>query len=319
MPSLPRFSVLVILTAACGTYNANRAALVPRATPRMTSGQPLTGFAQFSAGASSVANLGEPGVGDPDAGIEIPSTQLHSSLKLAPNDRVSFGLLYENGLDRGATPLKSTQPPVENGSVQGYGFSIDVSVPTGDPKWRVGLGLDAMMWTVPYVEFLTCAKGEDCFPFMIEDKGTDNVGTFAASVTPSYRADKHVTVFGGLTVRQHPTLQQKTTEVDPIFDEPEVDSGPFNVIGAAGIEIAFADGGLLASAMAYMDFTGDPAKYKPGLALMLSVPIGKREPKPRPAPVLVPVYDPASGAPPPPPAYPPTYPPPPPPPPPAGY
>jgi hypothetical protein len=58
-----------VLATACGTYNANRAALVPAATPRMTTGQPSSGVAQLDVGASSVTHLQDPGVGDPSAGI----------------------------------------------------------------------------------------------------------------------------------------------------------------------------------------------------------------------------------------------------------
>ncbi|MBS1118070.1 MAG: hypothetical protein H6Q90_298 [Deltaproteobacteria bacterium] len=279
---------LMLVFAGCGTYNYNRAALVPRATPRMTNGQPLTGKGQVSLGASSVANLIEPGVGDPDAGIEIPGTQLHGDLRGRISDLLSFGILYENGLEQGAVPLKRTQPPVNGGSVQGYGVAIDVSIPTGNPKLHVGLGVDAMVWSVPYVQYFTCAAGDTCFPYMIEDRGHDLVDSFAASITPSYRVADDVTLFGGVTVRQHPTIQQKGMELDPLFQEPEVESGPPNFIVSGGAEISFADGGILASAMAYYDVSQTPAKYGPGLALMVTLPFGKVKPTP-PVTVLVPV------------------------------
>ena len=97
-----RHFVLLVLLVGCGTYNYNRAALVPRSTPRMTTGQPLAGKGQLGLGASSVAHFGKPGVGDPNAGIEIPGTQLHGDLRARLGEMVSFGILYENGLDQGA-------------------------------------------------------------------------------------------------------------------------------------------------------------------------------------------------------------------------
>ena len=300
---------LCLLCLGCGTYNYNRAALVPRATPRMTSGQPLSGRAQLAVGASSVANLGKPTVGDPDAGIEIPGTQLHGDLRAAIGESVSIGVLYEHGLDQGATSLKSTQPPVEGGNVAGYGLSLDVSVKTGDPKFRVGLGVDAIVWSVPYVEYFTCAAGEDCFPYSIQTSGRDLVTTFAASLTPSYRASDDVTIFGGLTARQHPTLEQKGMGMGPLSDT-EVESGPLNLVVSGGAEFSIADGAVLLSGVAYWDVSRTPAKYKPGLGILLSIPIGKRAPASAQPPPPPGYYAPPPGYYPPPPGYgqPPTYP-----------
>jgi hypothetical protein len=297
---------LVPLLVACGTYNYNRAALVPRATPRMSGGHPLSGYGQLTLGASSLAHFGGPGVGDPDAGVEIPGTQLFGSLRGQLNDTFSIGLVYENGLDQGAKPLKTTQPPVEGGNVQGYGITADVSIRTSNPKLRVGLGIDAMLWSVPYVEYFTCAAGEACFPYSIVASEKDTVEAFAASVTPSYRTSDDVTVFGGVTVRQHPTIQQKGVEMDPLLDGPDVESGPANFIFSGGVEVALADHALLATAIAYWDVTRDPAKYGPGAALLLSVPFGKRghAPPPQPMPPPPPGYGPPpAGYGPPPPGY----------------
>lgn len=306
-----RYFVWLVLLVGCGTYNYNRAALVPRATPRMTTGQPIDGQAQIAVGASSVAHLGKPGVGDPNAGVEIPGTQLHGDLRARIGEMVSFGILYENGLDQGAKPLKSTQPPVEGGNVAGYGLSLDVAIPTSDPRFRVGLGVDAMVWSVPYVEYFTCAAGEDCFPYSVQESGRDLVDTFAASITPSFKATPEVTVFGGVTARQHPTIQQKGMEMDPLFSEPEVESGPVNFIVSGGASFSLGNGAVSASAVAYWDVSSDPAKYKPGLALMLAVPFGKPY-APRSSQPPPPMYPPPGYYPPqpqyPPPGYPPPQP-----------
>src|SRR5688572_18741869 len=93
------FVSLFLFTVGCGNYTYNRAALVPRATPRMTSGQPIEGRGQLSLGASSVAHLGDPEIGDDkNAGVEIPGTQLFGALKGRIGEIFSFGVLYENGL-----------------------------------------------------------------------------------------------------------------------------------------------------------------------------------------------------------------------------
>jgi hypothetical protein len=268
---------------------------------------PLEGMAELSAGASSVSHLGDPGVGDPEAGVEIPGTQLFGQLRFGFG-LASVGMLYQNGLDQGAEPLKSTQPPVEAGSVHGYGMTTDFSIKTANPRLRVGLGLELMIWDVPYVEYYTCAAGEACFPYAIQAEGRDRVPTVGASLTPSYHTGD-VTVFGGLTARQHPTLQQKGMDTDPLFDEPEVESGPFNFIISAGAELALAGGQVKASAIAYWDMTQNPAKYGPGVALVLAVPLGRRHHDPGATAPPPPVYPYAPPAPYPPAPAPPPYPP----------
>ncbi len=284
-----RFLLASLVLVGCGTYNFNRAALVPRAVPRMTTGQPLSATGQLDAGASSVTSLGRPEAGDPNAGIEVPSTQLHGALKLRTGEHASLGLIYENGLAQGAEKLKDTQPDVKGGGVQGYGFTFDVSIPTGNPDVRIGLGVDAILWSVPYVEYLTCAAGESCFPFQIQNKGRDTVGQLAASITPSYKVSPELTLFGGVTMRQHPTIEAKGTTQDPLFTEPDVQSGPLNFLVSAGGEVSFADGAVLASGMLYWNATQTPAKYKGGLGVMMSVPLGRRGPKPPvPSVILVP-------------------------------
>ncbi len=282
-----RFLLALIPLAACGNYNFNRAALVPRAVPRMTTGQPLSATGQLDAGASSVTSLGRPTAGDDNAGIEVPSTQLHGALKLRTGENASIGLIYENGLAQGAEKLKDTQPDVKGGGVQGYGFTVDFSIPTGNPDVRIGVGVDAIVWSVPYVEYLTCAAGEECFPFQIQTKGRDNVGQLAASITPSYKISPELTLFGGVTMRQHPTIEAKGMEQDPLFSEPEVHSGPVNFLVSAGGEVSFADGAVLASGMLYWNASQTPAKYKGGLGVMMSVPLGRRGPAKQPAAVIL--------------------------------
>lgn len=298
-----RIALLLVL-AACGERTYNRAALVPRATPRMTSGQPLEGRGQLSLGASSVAHLGDPEVGDdPNAGVEIPGTQLFGALRGRIGKHASLGVLYENGLDQGAKKLRETQPDVDGGNVQGYGLTLDVAIPI-DAQWTVGVGVDGMVWRVPYTSYETYADGT----YTVMDEGRDGVETFAASITPSYKLDPELTLFGGLTIRQHPTIEAKGMDVGTVFDDIEVEAGPANYIVSAGVEGALADGAVLVSAVAYYDLTREPAKYGPGMGVMVSLPFGRR-PKQAPPPpgyLYTPVYAPPPGASPaPPPSTPP--------------
>jgi len=293
-----------ICATGCGTYQANRAALTPHQTPQMHSGHPLDGTAELGFGASSLAHTTDLGEGDPEAGVEVPGTQLRGDARLRLSDVFALGLVYENGLDETARRPKEEQPPVDEGNVQGYGVTADISIRTRDPRFRVGLGFDMMIWDVPYVEYLSCAPGDPaCFPdgVMIMSRGTDRTETFGVSVTPSYRTG-NMTVFGGLTARQHPTIQQKGTETDPILEgEGDVESGPFNVVVSAGLEYGLMDGAVEASLVVYQDLTQDPVRYGPGIGAMVTVPIGRRTPRaassePAPAPAPAPAPSAAPGA-----------------------
>jgi hypothetical protein len=310
---LALLAIATIAAAGCGTYNYNRAALVPHAAPRLHSGAPMTSTGELSVGASSIAHLGEPGLGDPEAGVEIPGTQLHADGRVRlRRSAVSLGFVYENGLDAGAAKLKASQPPVDGGSVTGFGVTLDGSIPTSSPQVHIGLGVELMTWRVPYVEYASCAQGEACFPYAVMTEGTDAVGTAAVSVTPTYAVGRDLHVFGGVTARQHPTLKQKGQETDPLWTTPEVESGAVNFLVSAGVELALAGGAVKVSGVAYYDITPDPAEYRPGLAALLTIPLGRDDRDPPPgAPVPMPAPGPYPGqpgppyAPPPPPYVPP--------------
>ncbi|HEY4055830.1 MAG TPA: hypothetical protein VGM39_04450 [Kofleriaceae bacterium] len=320
-----RWFPLALLLVGCGTYNYNRAALVPRGTPRVTTGTPMESRGQIDLGATSIAHLGSSGEADPNQGVELPGTQLHGGARLRAGKNLQLGILYENGFDAGAKSIKSTQPPVDNGNTAGYGISLDAIIPTGDPKFNIGIGVDGMVWSVPYVQYDSCAAGAECFPYNITERGRDQVTAFAASVTPSYKVDSSVTLFGGVTVRDQPTIQQKGTTQDPVLDDSgEVEAGPANFIVAAGAQIGVADNSVLFSGVLFYDVSRNVYEDKPGVGLMVSLPIGKLPPQqqenppppqqwyppppggyPPPAPPYGPGYPPPAGGYPPPPPTPP--------------
>ncbi|HEY4180171.1 MAG TPA: hypothetical protein VGM90_25185 [Kofleriaceae bacterium] len=307
-----RWFPLALLLVGCGTFNYNRAALVPRGTPRVTTGTPMDSVGQLDVGATSIAHLSSPGEGDPNQGVEIPGTQLHGGAKLRAGKNLQLGIIYENGFDSGAKAIKSTQPPVDNGNVAGYGISIDAIIPTSDPNLNVGIGFDGILWSVPYVQYNSCAAGADCFPYSITERGRDHVNAFAASITPSYKVDPSIVIFGGATIRNQPTIQQKGQTMDPLLGDPndsEVQSGPANIIVSAGAQFSLADGSVLISGVAFYDVTKNVYQDKPGLGVMVSLPIGHL-PKQQPAnpPPQQQWYPPPPGGYPPPPYAPQPYP-----------
>src|SRR5690242_19212342 len=91
--------VLALFGLVACTYQVNRSALAPHAAPTLHSGQPLDGAAEVALGAASVADVSKPTVGNDEASVEIPGTQVHGDARLRVNDAYAIGFMYESGLD----------------------------------------------------------------------------------------------------------------------------------------------------------------------------------------------------------------------------
>jgi len=289
----------VALAAGCSTYNVNRSALAPHAAPQLHPIAPMDTVAQLGLGASSVAHVKNPEVGNPSASVEIPGTQLHGDARLRVNDWLTVGLVYENGLDATAhKPKGNLQPDVDAGNVTGYGASFEIALPTPNPQLTLGVSFNAMLWDVPWVEWRTCIDSclsEDGFTY--EASGVQGVMTLGAGFTPTYRTGS-ITWFGGISAREHPTIEQKGMEVGPNFDA-DVRSGPLAWTASAGAQVDL--GGVKGSVVLYQTLTNDPVQYGPSVAALLVVPLGKRRPQtlrvmaPPAAPALPPPTVPAPG------------------------
>ena len=166
------------------------------------------------------------------------------------------------------------------------------SIPTGDPRWHVGINSEALVWSVPYVEYETCVQNCGGVNWSFMEEGRANVTQLALGVLPTYSTGK-INVWGGVTLRNHPTIEQKGTEVGVDFED-EVEEGEFNVVLSAGADIELG-GGFRAGLTAYQVVQGKPASYGPSLAAMITIPLGRRDvatPPPPPAPVGPPAYPP---------------------------
>lgn len=303
------YLALLALAGGCGTYRVNRSALAPRPTPAMHSGHPLDGVVELAGGLSSVSHLTEPSVGNPDSGVEVAGTQVRGDVRIRASDTFAIGFLYESGLDSSAAQPRDDLAPVDEGNVSGYGVTAEGSIPTSNPQLRIGLVLDLMMWRVPWVEWRTCI--ENCLPgegFTYEDSGIESVSGLGLGVVPSYRVGS-VTYFAGINARSHPDIEQKGVEMPgENFEGGDVKPGPLNVTLSAGAEMSF--GPLKGSLIAYQTVTRDPVQYGPGIAALLTIPIGRPDPPPpplaapaAPAPPPGPYAPPPDPYAPPPPAY----------------
>lgn len=270
--------ILIALASGCTTYAVHRAALAPHPEPVLHPAAPLDGAAELGFGATSLAHLRHIGEGNPDAAVESPGTQFRADARFALSDTLVLGLTAEDGLAASSQQEKPTQPPVDEGDVHGAGVEADIAIPTRNPALRIGLHFDITAWRVPFVEWQTCIDFCPVGPFTIRTRGHDTVGTVGVGATPSYRVGT-MTWFGGLTAKQHPTIEEKGTETIGDFED-DVKSGPFNWIVSAGVEVTF--GTVKGVFVVYQDISQDPVIYYPSAAAMVVVPLGTRAAPPPP-------------------------------------
>ncbi|MBK9034389.1 MAG: hypothetical protein IPL61_24505 [Myxococcales bacterium] len=264
------------LGAGCSVQRVNRAALVPHMTPALRSGAPMETPGELAVGLSSVADASL-GSTDAAAAVEVPGTQAEGAMRVRLGRHAAIGLIAADGFAATAEAAKPNQPPVDGGDVHGWGLVINGMVPTGDPHWHVGIDAELMAWTVPYVEYSTCIDNCAGVPWSSVEHGTSTVGQVALGVVPTY-SKGDINVWGGLTFRTHPTIEQKGIEVG-LDTTDEVEAGTFNTVLSAGADIGLGHG-VRAGATVYQVVQGQPVDYGPSLALTLTLPLGARDAPP---------------------------------------
>ncbi|HUS63702.1 MAG TPA: hypothetical protein VMZ28_04125 [Kofleriaceae bacterium] len=273
--------VLAVLTLASGctpvpTYTVRRAALAPHAAPPLRNGQGMQDrVLEGSVGASTLMSADAPKEGqDANAGLYIPRVEMNAAMRVRARQNLDIGLLWDHGFRQGAYATSEDIPEPKNGSVYGGGPSIFYSMPTAAPGLRVGLGFDFMIYSIPYVEYRTCATncGGNTTSTVTHDR--DQIGVYSLSVVPSWRSGRF-TIFGGGTVRNHPTVEKGTVEVADGDDE--VSGGPAVLIAHAGMEVDVG-GGVRAMGMVYQPLEEDPVRYMPTFGVALTVPLARDAP-----------------------------------------
>ncbi len=277
MRSLTIVAFATGLAGGCQTYAAHQAAFVPHATPVPGDGQPLDTPAQLGLGVSSL-DVSQPSASDPNAGDAIPRVQMRGSIDGQFGRYVTLGAALEHG--EVAEPVTPYQPPLGHSGATGYGMHVQVSIPTNVPGLRVALSAEVMAWSVPYVQYDTCVQncnvpGEGT-GYTISYTGNDSISTWAIGVVPSYRSGA-LTVFGGATMRNQPTVESKF-ETD-LPGDAGVQAGSPNLTLHAGAEYDF--GPVKLAAVIHDTVTSQPISYAPSLAAVLSIPLGARIPVPR--------------------------------------
>jgi hypothetical protein len=288
--------VLFPVLAGCSTYAQHRAALVPHATPLPTDGQPLQGAGEITIGADNLVDLITPSKGDQTQGDVVPKEQLRANGLFRIGDNFMLGGTFQYGVAQNATVLSPSEPKIKDANLSGVGVTMAMSLPTGEPGFRIGLALETTMWSVPWVEYTTCIDLCTVPGFTYSQQGSQDVVVAKLAVIPSYRIGA-MTYFGGVTLQNQPTITEKIVTSVPDGDG-DVGGGPVNVTAHAGLAVELG-AGIRASAFVHQTLTRDPINYGPGLGMAISIPLGRKEPNrvvaplPAPQPVLVPYTPPA--------------------------
>ncbi|MEZ4398508.1 MAG: hypothetical protein R3B06_00710 [Kofleriaceae bacterium] len=270
-------SLLLLSTGACGVNRVNRAALVPHMTPTLGNGAPMETSAELMLGASSVAHT-TLGATDTTAGVEVPGTQAEGQARFRVGRHAAIGLIYAEGFASTAQAIKPNQPPVDGGDTRGYGFTVSGMVPTADPRWHVGLNFEGLTWRVPYVEYSVCVDLCGGVNYSTVDHGVASATQIAVGVVPTYSTERF-RAWGGVTLRNHPTIEQKGVELGVDFSN-DVEDGSFNLVLSAGLDTALGGSGIRGGLTVYQVAYGAPASYGPSLAAMVTIPLGGRDPAP---------------------------------------
>jgi hypothetical protein len=275
MPSAKLLHLTLALTSlaasGCAQYSVRRAALVPQPTPTMRTGQPMDRVAELGLGMGTVARLAEPREGDSDAGLHIPRVQVAGNLRFRPTRNFDLGLIMERAFVGGSTSLADDQPTPEGGDARAFGTSLYYSAATRDAGFRLGISADFLIYSIPHVEYRTCVENCDHVKYTDVVQKRSGVPVVSLGLTPSWH-HKGWTGFGGVTFRNHPTIEKGGTE--GFYDTDDLEAGPMNAIISAGVEYHI-DSGVRAGLVVHHIIAQDPVSYAPTIAATVTIPLSQ--------------------------------------------
>jgi hypothetical protein len=246
-------------------YKVQRSARVPHPAAPLRSGAPLDAPFEASFGTSSAFDLRAPRLVDHTAAVETPAVQVRGELRLRLGTYGEIHIANEHSFDPSA--IDPTQAPIPGGrNAWSFNAGVRYAVPVA-PDVFIGLGLESVAWTLPYVEYRSCVANCEGSPAQERDTGTDNLWGLAADITPTYRTGD-LTVFAGLHIAPNPTIRRKGTEVGAIDYESDLALGPTSYIVHAGAEYKLGPVSLLAQIQ--QDLGGDPVSYGPSFGFAIA-------------------------------------------------
>jgi hypothetical protein len=259
-----------------------RAAVVPHMVPTPRSGQNIhDGRGQVYLENSVVTQVRNPKEApNANAGLYIPRYQMGGGMRLRMGENWDLGFLFEYGFREGAIAVADDVPPGPDHGAFGGGISVGYSI-RATRNFRIGIVLDTLLYAIPYVEYLevNCPTPSECTG---GQKQTAWVPVLSLSVLPSFRVNRWLVLFTGITLRNHPTIDKLSWET--VGDDNDVEMGPPNVTLGAGAEFQVHRRVRL-MIHAYLPVTRDPVIYYPVVGAQLAVSFGRppgavRQPRP---------------------------------------
>jgi hypothetical protein len=225
----------------------------------------MQGPIELSAGASSVLDTRSPHLHDHSASIETPPAQLRGELRIRLRRDGQLALFTDDAIG-GYTALDPTQAPVRQGRARSTGVALRYTIHPDETPFTIGLGAEALLWSIPFVEYRTCVS--DCGDSPIQDvtRGQDTVAALAFALVPAYRSGPW-TFYGGLYFAPHPTVRRKGTELGIDYDG-DTESGEYNMIVHAGVEYSLRQLSVLAQVQ--KDMVDAPASYGPSFGFAIA-------------------------------------------------
>lgn len=230
----------------------------------------MQGPVEASVGASNLVDARAPRLGDdPTVASEIPSMQLRGELRFRLARYGQLALIHDHAISSTYRALDPTQAPVGHGTAQSFGVAIRGAIPDEEvPGLSIGLGLELLEWSLPYVEYRSCVASCDGQPVQQMNTGTDTLAEPAFQIVPSYRRGA-LTLFAGIYATPHARVERKGTEIGAMDYDSDIARSGFNFIAHAGAEVAFGYVSVLAQVQ--QDLTADPVSYGPSLGVALAV------------------------------------------------
>lgn len=275
------FALLCCTGCVSNTYEVRRSALVPALAPPIRSGRAIDGRVQVSAHAGRVLTEADPETNG-TSGMYVARTDIGMAARFRIGKAFDMGPLFQAGLGGGSMAAGPDLPKRPSGNAVGTGISMQVAPRFEDERFGLAGVLDILLFSVPIREEWWCL---DCGPVSELSevrRERELVPIYSLALLPSYQVHRALTLFGGLTIRNQPTIHRSevvtSTDAGSGGSEDPVDAGPLNATASLGAE-ANLGAGAHVLVVASQPMSQSPVQYGPSVATALSFSFG--EPAPR--------------------------------------
>jgi hypothetical protein len=204
---------------------------------------------------------------DQNAGIAIPRWEGQGSVRIPFRPNLTLGAHIDYGLDKGSIAVSKDQPDPEGDTV-GAALSLLYAAELS-PQFTLGFAGQIWFYSIPYVEYNTCVNCPGG-PYTDIDHDRELIGVLSMAVLPTYKVSPALSVFGGMTLRNHPTIQKSEVTVGIDLDRSEeVESGPLNAIASLGADYMLAKYVKLTGYL-YQPIAANPVHYGLSAGFMLT-------------------------------------------------